>query len=130
MRSAGRDLDVFSGQAIEHGEIELGVVYRVGGIARGRPSQPRRLLARGAFIELVKAGQASLGSAQHLQRVERGHTRPSLVEVDARKRKQHAMARRARGEMQSEAFRGDAVLLEIEIGAETNASCCGRAQFL
>src|ERR1700738_397242 len=125
MRSAGRDLEVFSGQAIEHGEIELGVVYRVVGIARGRPSQPRRLLARGAFIELVKAGQASLGSAQHLQRVERGHTRPSLVEVDARKRKQHALARRAGGEPQREAFRGDAVLLELETVAQADARSVG-----
>src|SRR5579864_8451330 len=106
MGRAGGGLLVLACQTIEHGEIEFGVVDRIGGVARRRPSQARGLLPRGAFIELVETGQASFGGTQHLKRVKRRYARPSLVEVDTRKRKQHATARRARRQPQSEALRG------------------------
>ena len=100
------------------------------GVARRGPSEPRGLLAGRALVEFVETGQAALGGAQHLQRVEGGHPRTSLVEIDAREGEQHAAARRAGGQTQREALSGDAGLLEFEIVAEAFARGVGQNRIL
>ncbi len=130
VRRANRRLRIGIDQFLEHRQIEFRVIDRVGGIRRRRPRQPRRRLRRCARRQLVEAGQSALGGAQNFERIERRHSRPPLIEIDARIRKHRALARRARRDSERKPLRADAPLVAREIRTEPRARRIGKNRIL
>src|ERR1700722_728583 len=98
-------------QFVEHGEVELGVVDRVGRSIGRWPSEPRGTVARRAPRKLVEARQTALGGAKNLERIERRHARTAKIEIDAGIRKNRPAASRAYRQPQRQAFARDAISL-------------------